>query len=58
MSISVSISIGYSRRRPDTLGDRWEARMDSIGLLVVGGVVVLAVVIILLPRLLAWLGSL
>jgi hypothetical protein len=58
LQITVSIGIGYSRRRPNTLGDRWEARLDSIGLLIVGSVIAVAVVVVLLPRILNWLGTL
>jgi hypothetical protein len=58
MSISVSISVGYERRRPDVRGDRWEARMDSLGLLLIGSTVVLVLVLLILPRVLAWLATL
>jgi len=58
MSIDFTLSVGYRRRRPNTLGDRWEARMDSIGLLLVGAAVAIVIVLIVLPRLLAWLGTL
>jgi len=58
MSINLTVSIGYQRRRPDTSGDRLEARIDSVGLLIVGGIIAVALVIIVVPRLLAWIGSL
>ena len=58
MSISFSLSIAYQRRRPNTLGDRVEARIDSIGLLLVGSIVAVAIILIVLPRLLAWIGTL
>lgn len=58
MSISFSLSIGYQRRRPNTLGDRTEARIDSLGLLIVGSVIGVAIVIVVLPRFLDWLSSL
>jgi hypothetical protein len=58
MSIDFTVSVGYRRRRPNTRGDRWEARIDSIGLLIVGGVVAIVIVIIALPRVLAWLSTL
>ena len=58
MSITLSISIGYQRRRPDTQGDRLEARLDSLGLLVVGAAVALLIVAIALPRFLDWLSRL
>ena len=57
MSISLSLTIGYQRRRPNTQGDRWEARFDSIGLLVAGAIVAILILIFVLPRLLAWLGG-
>ena len=57
MSIDFTVSIGYRRRRPDTL-DRWESRLDSIGLMLIGGVIAIALILIVVPRLLAWLGSL
>jgi len=58
MSINLTVSIGYNRRRPDTQGDRLEARIDSVGLLIVGGIVTVAIIVIVLPRILAWFGSL
>ena len=58
MSINLTVSIGYQRRRPDTQGDRLEARIDSVGLLIVGGIVTVAIIVIVLPRILAWFGSL
>lgn len=58
MSITFSVSVGYKRRRPDTKGDRWEARLDSIGLLIVGGLLALVIVWIALPRVLAWFSTL
>ena len=58
LSITLTVSVGYQRRRPDTKGDRWEARLDSLGLLVVGAVIALVLVLLVLPRLLAWLGAL
>src|SRR5262245_22140747 len=57
MSIDLMVSIGYRRRRPDTR-DRWESRLDSIGLMLIGGVIAIALILIVVPRLLAWLGSL
>jgi uncharacterized membrane protein YjdF len=58
MEISLSLSIGYKRRRPNTQGDRWEARIDSFGLLVVGALVAVVILLITLPRILSWLGTL
>lgn len=54
MSITFSVSIGYQRRRPNTQGDRLEARMDSLGLFLVGAAVALALVLFVLPRFLDW----
>jgi hypothetical protein len=53
MRIDFTLSIGYTRRRPDTQGDRWEARLDSVGLLLVGAVVAVVILIVLVPRILA-----
>jgi hypothetical protein len=58
MSIDLTLRIGYKRRRPNTMGDRWEARIDSFGLLVVGAIVAVAIILVVLPRILAWLSSL
>jgi len=58
MTIDFTLSIGYRRRRPNTLGDRVEQRIDSLGLLFVGALVAVAIILIVLPRLLAWIGSL
>jgi len=48
MSISLSLTIGYSRKRPDTHGDRWEARVDSIGLLLAGAAVAVLVLVLVM----------
>ena len=56
MEIRFSLSVGYQRKRPDTAGDRLEARLDSAGLLLVGSIVVIAILWLVVPRLLAWLG--
>ena len=56
MEISLSLVIGYKRRRPDTAGDRLEARLDSIGLLVVGSLVTVIILWFLVPRILAAFG--
>jgi hypothetical protein len=56
--IEVALSIGYRRKRPDTKGDKWEARFDSIGLMIVGAIVTLVIVIVLLPRILQLLAQL
>lgn len=58
LTISFSVGVGYRRRRPDTRGDRWEARVDSIGLLIVSSIIVALIVVIALPRILHWLGAL
>ena len=58
MRIEFGLHIGYKRRRPNTLGDRWEARVDSFGLLAVGALVAVAIILIVLPRILDWLGGL
>jgi len=58
MSIDFTLSIGYHRRRPNTMGDRLEARMDSLGLFLVGAAVAIALVVIVLPRILDWISRL
>ena len=58
MSITVSLVVGYTRRRPNTRGDRFEARIDSVGLLLAGSAIALLLVALILPRVLAWLGTL
>jgi len=58
MSIDFTLSIGYRRRRPNTMGDRLEARMDSLGLFLVGAAVAIALVVIVLPRILDWISRL
>jgi len=58
MTIQVSLSVGYQRRRPNTLGDRVESRIDSIGLMLAGAAVVIVLLIVILPRLFTWIGSL
>jgi len=57
MSIEFALSIRYNRERPDTKGDRIEARMDSIGLLIVGSIVTIIILVILVPRILSAIGS-
>ena len=58
MRIEFAVSIGYRRRRPNVSGDRWEARVDSIGLMIVGAIVAGLVILIALPRVLEWLSRL
>jgi len=53
MSLNLTISIGYQRRRPNTQGDRWEARMDSLGLMLAGAAVAILIIIFVLPKVLA-----
>jgi len=57
MTIDFTLSIGYKRRRPDTQGDRLEARIDTFGLLLIGGIIAVAIILIVLPRVLTWLGN-
>ena len=56
LTITLSLSVGYQRRRPNTGTDRWEARVDSLGLLIIGAIVVAIILVYLLPKLLTWLG--
>ncbi|HYW86222.1 MAG TPA: hypothetical protein VFB50_00520 [Chloroflexota bacterium] len=53
MSIEFALSIRYSRKRPDTRGDRFEARLDSVGLLIVGSIVTVILLVFLIPRILS-----
>jgi len=53
MSIEFALSVRYSRKRPDTKGDRVEARLDSVGLLVVGSIVTIIILIFLVPKILS-----
>lgn len=53
MSIEFALSIRYNRIRPDTRGDRVEARIDSVALIVIGSLVTLVILIFLVPRILA-----
>jgi hypothetical protein len=57
MSIDFTLSIGYRRRRPST-EDKWEQRLDSIGLMLVGSAVAVAIVVLIVPRVLDWLSHL
>jgi hypothetical protein len=51
MRIDFTLSIGYTRRRPSGVTvDRWEARMDSLGLIVVGAVATVVILVITVPR--------
>ena len=56
MSIEFALSIRYNRVRPDTHGDRIEARMDSAALIVIGSIVTIIILVILVPRVLEWVG--
>jgi hypothetical protein len=57
MRIEFGLHLGYRRRRPNTLGDRFEARIDSLGLLLVGSLVAVAIILVVLPRILDWLAQ-
>ena len=49
MRIAISIGVEYTRRRPDT-HDPFEARIGTIGLIIIGGAIVLFAVIVIIPR--------
>lgn len=53
MRVEVIMSVGYRRIRPNTLGDKWEARIDSTVLLIGGILFVLLVVIFIIPKIIA-----
>jgi len=56
MSIEFALSIRYNRKRPET-HDRFEARIDSFGLLIIGSIVTVIILVLLVPRILAALGG-
>ena len=56
MAIEFALSIRYTRKRPDT-HDRFEARIDSFGLLVIGSIVTVIILVLLVPRILAAIGG-
>ena len=56
LSITFSLSVGYSRIRPNT-HDKVEARIDSFGLLFVGAIVTVIILVVLVPRILAWVAT-
>ncbi len=53
MSINVTVSIGYQRRRPNYRGDRIEARLEGVGLMLAGAAVVLLALFLLIPKILS-----
>jgi hypothetical protein len=53
MAIEFALSVRYTRRRPNTHGDRIEARLDSLGLFVVGSIVTIIILVFLVPKVLA-----
>jgi len=55
MSLEFSLVLSYKRKRPNTQGDKWEARVDSAGLMVIGAVVVVIVLVLIIPRILSLL---
>jgi hypothetical protein len=57
MAIEFALSIRYTRKRPDTQGDRIEARLDSLGLFIVGSIVTVIILVLLVPRILAAVGG-
>lgn len=52
LRIDITISVGYTRRRAQ-ITDRVEARLSAVGLIIAGATVVIAVLIFIVPRLLA-----
>jgi hypothetical protein len=56
MSIDFTLRIGYRRRRPNTQGDRLEARLDSLGLLLAGAAIAIFLIWIIVPRILDAIG--
>ena len=52
MRIDFNLSIGYTRQRAGVT-DHFEARLSTVGLLVVGSIVTLIILAFLVPRILA-----
>jgi len=59
LRIDFTLSIGYKRYRPEAgVEDKWEAHVGTVGLLITGSIVAIAIIIIVVPRILAWITSL
>ena len=56
MTVNVTFSVGYTRKRPSTQ-DRLEQRMDAAGLFLAGAAVVIIVLIWILPKVFDWVAS-
>ena len=56
MTVNVTLSVGYTRKRPSTT-DRLEQRMDAAGLFLAGAAVVIIILIWLLPKVFSWIAS-
>lgn len=52
MRLALSIAIEYSRLR-ETTTDRFEARISTLGLLLIGGLAVVIMLWVLVPKLIA-----
>jgi len=57
MRIEFVLSIGYVRKRAQ-LSDRFEARLGTLALILVGALVVVIVLLTILPRVLEAIGRL
>lgn len=55
LRIELTIAIGYVRDRAAGV-ERWEARLGTFGLLVVGGIAALLLLLIVVPRFLEAVG--
>jgi len=56
MTVNVTLSVGYTRKRPSTT-DRLEQRMDAAGLFLAGAAVVIIILIWILPKVFEWVAS-
>lgn len=55
MRISLSLAVEYTRQRA-VINDRWEARLSTIGLLLIGGAITVFFIFVMVPRIMAAFG--
>jgi len=56
MTVNVTLSVGYRRKRPSTK-DLVEQRMDAAGLFLAGAAVVVILLVWILPKVFQWIAS-
>ena len=49
VELKISVGIEYNRKRA-IIRDRWETRVDAVGLLIIGGIVVVFFIVVVVPR--------